>query len=310
MKQLFFILFSIFWSNSFAFGDQKMTPQEYINSYKDEAIKEMKRTGVPASITLAQGMLESSYGNSHLAVKANNHFGIKCHSDWTGPKVYKDDDSKNECFRKYKHVLDSYKDHSDFLKNRSRYAFLFELKPTDYKGWAKGLKKAGYATNPKYPSLLIDLIERYDLHLFDSEAKSKESKEKQNRSNNNSNNDELSVEIQSRILVSANYVKYIVVKKGDTFESIEQETGVRKKRLLRYNERKNASILEGEKLYLQPKKKSAKTKYYTVQKGETLYGISQEFAVSMKSIIKRNRLYGKDLQIGQQLKLRGRKIKL
>lgn len=143
---------------AFSQSSDRMTRAEYFEAYKDMAIDEMHRSGVPASITLAQGALESGDGNSSLAKRANNHFGIKCHEDWNGKKVYQDDDSKNECFRKYPSVEDSYRDHSDYLKAKSRYDFLFELNITDYKGWAKGLKKAGYATSPSYAESLIRII--------------------------------------------------------------------------------------------------------------------------------------------------------
>lgn len=139
----------------------------YIDTYKDLAVKEMKRSGVPASITLAQGMLESDYGRSTLARMGNNHFGIKCHDGWTGQTIRQHDDRRNECFRKYRKVEDSYYDHSEFLRTRSRYSFLFDLNQTDYKGWARGLKKAGYATNPDYANLLIKKIEENDLYNFD-----------------------------------------------------------------------------------------------------------------------------------------------
>lgn len=137
---------------------------------QEDAIKDMVKTGVPACITLAQGILESESGNSKLAQEANNHFGIKCHKEWEGKTFHQDDDARDECFRKYSTVLESYDDHSDFLKTRSRYAFLFELDVTDYKGWAHGLKKAGYATNPNYAHKLIDLIERYNLEAINNEA--------------------------------------------------------------------------------------------------------------------------------------------
>src|SRR5690606_39129704 len=143
-----------------------LNTEEYIRIYSSLAVEEMERSGVPASITLAQGILESGNGNSRLAREGNNHFGIKCGSGWNGRKTYKDDDHRNECFRAYPSVKASFRDHSEFLK-RPRYAFLFDLKPTDYKGWAHGLKKAGYATNPRYPQLLINLIERYELYYFD-----------------------------------------------------------------------------------------------------------------------------------------------
>ena len=143
------------------------TSVDYINKYKDLAVSEMKRTGIPASITLAQGMIESDFGRSRLAREANNHFGIKCHNDWTGPTIRHNDDRRNECFRKYRKPEESYYDHSDFLKSGSRYSALFYLDPADYKGWARGLKKAGYATNPDYANMLIRKIEEYNLYDFD-----------------------------------------------------------------------------------------------------------------------------------------------
>jgi hypothetical protein len=148
----------------FVIGQNKSnSTQDYINTYTKIAIEQEKQYGIPACITLAQGILESGSGRSRLATEANNHFGIKCHNDWKGKKIYKDDDKKNECFRVYDNAEQSYIDHSLFLVGKKRYAELFQLKITDYKGWAKGLKKAGYATNPKYPQLLIDIIELYDL---------------------------------------------------------------------------------------------------------------------------------------------------
>ena len=166
---LFLLLFS------FQLSAQNMTRNEYIDKYKDEAIYQMKKYKIPASITLAQGILESGDGNSELAKKSNNHFGIKCHSDWKGERVYHDDDKKDECFRKYNTVRDSYDDHSEFLL-RPRYAALFEYVLTDYKSWAKGLKKAGYATNPNYAKLLIKIIEENELHKLDNEIKSESDK--------------------------------------------------------------------------------------------------------------------------------------
>jgi len=158
---LFFIFLSVVCANA-----QSKT-ENYISKYSSAAVDEMERYGIPASITLAQGILESGNGESRLAVEGKNHFGIKCHSNWNGETIIEDDDEKGECFRKYDKVADSYRDHSLFLTERGRYSFLFEYKRTDYKKWAKGLKKAGYATNPKYPSLLIDLIERYELYTYD-----------------------------------------------------------------------------------------------------------------------------------------------
>lgn len=161
----FIVAFSLLASGSL-FAQRADLVIAYISSYKDLAISEMQRTGVPASITLAQGIFESTAGTSELVMASNNHFGIKCKDTWTGESVKHDDDLKQECFRKYPTALDSYKDHSDFLKTRSHYAFLFKIDPSDYKGWAYGLKKAGYATNPKYPMALIKLIEDYNLNEY------------------------------------------------------------------------------------------------------------------------------------------------
>ena len=158
---LFFIFLSVVCANA-----QSIT-ERYISKYSSVAVDEMERYGVPASITLAQGILESGNGESRLATEGNNHFGIKCHINWSGKTIIEDDDEKGECFRKYSKVADSYRDHSLFLTERGRYSFLFEYKKSDYKKWAKGLKKAGYATNPNYPTLLIDLIERYELYTYD-----------------------------------------------------------------------------------------------------------------------------------------------
>ncbi len=166
-------LLIVFLFSSFLAVAQNKT-EAYIEKYSQIAVDEMNMYNIPASITLAQGILESGNGESRLAVDGKNHFGIKCHSNWNGKTIIEDDDEKGECFRKYNRVSDSYRDHSLFLNERGRYAFLFEYQKTDYKKWAKGLKKAGYATNPKYPTLLVDLIEKYDLSRFDEGTKSKQ----------------------------------------------------------------------------------------------------------------------------------------
>lgn len=174
VKVLLFLMLSPF----FVIGQSKSnSTQDYINTYTKIAIEQEKQYGIPACITLAQGILESGSGRSRLATEANNHFGIKCHNDWKGKKIYKDDDKKNECFRVYDNAEQSYIDHSLFLVGKKRYAELFQLKITDYKGWAKGLKKAGYATNPKYPQLLIDIIELYDLANITQTYQEEESQE-------------------------------------------------------------------------------------------------------------------------------------
>lgn len=308
-----YILFALLLLNGVLTASEKMTPEAYIEKFSGDAIKEMKRSGVPASIKLAQGMLESSFGNSELAKKANNHFGIKCHNDWQGKKTYKDDDAKNECFRVYKHVLDSYKDHSDFLTGKQRYAFLFDLSPTDYKGWAKGLKQAGYATNPKYPELLINLIDRYHLHQFDVLDRPVEHKKNQITKTQKGVEglEEIVVTHNHSILLSDNYVKYFLVATENSWEQISAQHGVGVKRLLKYNERKvDAPPVKGEKIYLQPKRRWAQEKYHEVKSGETLYSIAQHYGIKMKSICKRNRIsVDESLKIGKTLKLKGRRVK-
>lgn len=266
------------------FGNPGYAQQkEYIEKYKDVAIREMKAYGIPASITLAQGILESASGTSYLATKANNHFGIKCHRDWKGKKVYRDDDEKNECFRHYDNAEQSFVDHSKFLKNRSRYAFLFEEDITDYKAWAKGLKKAGYATNPKYPQLLIRIIEDYNLSQYDNMEPAKEP---------------VVPTFGSHIvLTSENDVEYVEILAGDSFESIAKETETSIKRLLKYNELNyDAQLKEGQRIYLQPKRKRAKQLTYVLQEGDSMYEVSQKFAIKLKYIYKRNKL-----SVGQQL---------
>lgn len=299
-----------------SFSGKRFTPQDYIEKYKEDAITEMERSGVPASITLAQGMLESGYGNSELAKKANNHFGIKCHSDWTGATFRMDDDKKNECFRKYKSVWFSYRDHSNFLKGKKRYAFLFDLKITDYKGWCRGLRKAGYATNKKYAKLLIDLIERHDLNQYvkggkkHKKSKKIEDKKKDVKETTEDHNFEVNYST-SKIKISDNWIKYLVIQKGDTYYSLSKKSGIPLNRILKYNECTIDTVLSiGERIYLQPKRRKAKTKKYIFKEGDSLYTISQRYGIKMKSIYKRNR-WTPDYQpsVGEEILLRGRRKK-
>ena len=270
--------------------------------FKEDAIREMLMYGVPASITLAQGMLESANGNSPLAIYANNHFGIKCHKGWEGLTFIQDDDASNECFRKYNKVLDSYTDHSEFLLGRSRYAFLFELNKTDYKSWAVGLKKAGYATNPKYPELLITLIERHKLYELDKAKEMPSLKPEP---------DELTVKplIKGRQVLFHNRVKYLIVKEGDTYFGIANNLDMMLWQLFKYNDlNRNDKLKPGQVLYLQPKKNKAKRGYdfHVVKTGETMYSISQKYAVKIKKLYRRNRMEeGSQPQPGQQVWLRG-----
>lgn len=296
------------------FAGEGCTPKEYLDKYKNDAIEEMNISGVPASITLAQGMLESGYGNSPLAKKANNHFGIKCHNDWTGQTFKVDDDKKDECFRKYKSVKDSFRDHSRFLKGKKRYASLFDLKMTDYKGWAKGLSKAGYATNKRYAKLLIDIVERYDLNKYVINDEIVKNKHRKSKGKNSLRETKASDVVKFKksvfkIELSDNWVKYVNVKEGCTFYKISKETGVSIKRLCKYNEcSKNVVLYLGDRVYLQPKRKKSKTKTYVFREGDDLYRISQKFGIKLKSIYKRNDLdsYSKPVS-GDIIYLRGKK---
>lgn len=316
----------------------------YIERYSALAVEEMYRSGVPASITLAQGLLESRYGLSELAVEANNHFGIKCHN-WAGAKMFYDDDKKNECFRRYASAEESFRDHSDFLRYRDRYKFLFDLDPTDYKGWAHGLRKAGYATDPSYPQKLIKLIEDYDLHRFDSLKKSpkevadnkdgKLSKEerralkKERKMARKEARKELpespnSIEQpkpvhkdyketfrfnMSRQMYSLNGVPFVYAAEGETLAGIAETYGLFLKEILRYNDLDDVSVLQpGQIVYLQPKKKHAAhglDKYIAENDGEVLWEIAQRFAVKLESLCKLNHISEEYvLREGEVLKLR------
>jgi LysM repeat protein len=318
MNKLYSLTIAIFLFKIIA--AQKITTQEYIDKYKTIAIAEMHRTGIPASITLAQGLLESASGNSMLAQKAKNHFGIKCHSSWKGPKIFKDDDKKHECFRKYKSAEASYIDHSNFLRKYQRYSFLFELNPTDYKAWARGLKKAGYATNPKYPQRLIHLIETHKLYIFDTQNLSEKEIIAETKASKQLKKNEPDLVIKTRPAPVEDYsfqigykintnngVKYIIAKKGDNLKKLTKKLEKAPWELRRYNELpKNAKLKQGQIIYLQPKRRKAnkKYKYHIVKPGETLYSISQKYAIKTKSLIKLNKLNSQNIKPGQKLKLR------
>lgn len=274
-------------------GDpDRTTRSAYIAQWKDEAIKQMREHGIPASITLAQAILESGDGNSRLARKGNNHFGIKCH-EWDGKKIYADDDRRHECFRKYKTAHASFEDHSEFLQ-KSRYAFLFDYKVTDYKAWAKGLKKAGYATNPRYPDLLIRIIEENNLVKYDRQALSKNYHPKtppQHKPKSRSDNDEVIVITLSRgkeIFVSDNNIEYIVTKGATNPGRVANQMDMGRWQIRKYNDlEKGSEIEKGTRIYIQPKRnKSREHETHTVATGETLYTISQMYGVKMKKICK------------------------
>ena len=271
------------------------TPQErYVKKYADMAVKEMVRSGVPASITLAQGMLESGSGMSKLATQGNNHFGIKCHKGWEGKSMRVDDDAPNECFRVYSSVADSYKDHSDFLRYRDRYKFLFDLERTDYKGWAYGLKKAGYATDPGYPAKLIKYIEEYKLYKYDVLSKVEEKElplsplvieaPKMAR-------EEFHFPL-TRELFSKNGVPFVYSLEGETYRSIAKYYHLFHQEILRFNDlRKDEELLPGTVVYLSFKENHTQPgldKYIIEQDGEDFHAICQRFAVKEKAILKLN----------------------
>ena len=271
--------------------------QQYFDSYKEMAIEQMRRYHIPASITLAQGVLESGAGRSELAIKGNNHFGIKCNG-WTGRKTYHDDDENNECFRAYGSVAESYEDHSKFLVSSSRYSSLFKLKQTDYKGWAYGLKSCGYATNPRYAIQLIDIIQLYQLYEYD-EGK---------RGGSQYQSTGGSVFTHRVYAFNKNY--YVIAKAGDTYRSIGEEMGVSYKKLAKYNENdRDARLEEGEFVWLQKKRRNAPKEYkhrpHVVQPGESMYTISQRYGIRLKRLYKMNALSPYyQIQVGDRLRIR------
>ena len=302
------------------YGQQRMTRQEYIDKYKDAAIQYMKTHGIPASITLAQGCLESADGNSDLAVKANNHFGIKCHNDWKGPTYYKKgDDPGKSCYRKYRNASESFKDHSDFLRYGQRYAFLFDLEITDYKGWSHGLKKAGYATDPKYAQKLIKIIEDYRLYSFDRELSAK-AEENRNILPPSPNEIMKVMELnpartsllykysRNRTIYQRNGVPYILAGDMDTYESLAEEYNLFTKELLRYNDLKNpVDLVPGTVVYLQRKKAKAQKhmEIHIAVDGDTYYDIAQKYGVRMKKLFKYNDYRDGDiLHTGDEIFLR------
>jgi len=276
--------------------------RQYIERYRDIAIEQMLKWKVPASITLAQGLLESAAGQSTLATEGNNHFGIKCHG-WTGRKVYRDDDRQNECFRAYGSAYESFEDHSKFLATGQRYRKLFSLKITDYKGWARGLKAAGYATNPRYAQSLIDIIENNNLSQYDK-AKSYDKFIVQHSHDGNVNGQPL----HPIYIFNKNY--YLYARQGDTFRTIADEIGISYRKLARYNERDKRDRLEpGEIVWLKKKRTKAPKEYkgvpHMVVAGESMYSIAQKYGIRLKSLYKLNRLTPDyTIQVGDMLRLR------
>lgn len=251
--------------------------EDYIKTYREIAVDEMKHYHIPASITLAQGLLESGAGKSDLARRSNNHFGIKCGGSWKGRSVRANDDAPNECFRAYKSPKDSYRDHSKFLSSGARYAFLFRLKITDYKGWAHGLKKAGYATDPRYAYRLINIIELYDLDEYDKKGGLKWMERHPN----------------PHQTYLANGLVYVIARRGDTFKSLGDELDISKKKLRKYNELPKDYVFKGgEIIYLKEKQKRAAKDYivHVVRQGDSMYSISQQYGIRLKNLYKMNKM--------------------
>ncbi len=321
---------STMWSAS---AQTRQTRQEYIDRYKHIAVAHMERYGIPASITMAQGILESNSGNSTLSTKSNNHFGIKCKSTWTGGKVYHDDDAKDECFRAYESVELSYRDHADFLDSSPRYESLFDLSSSDYKGWAKGLKKAGYATAPDYAERLIKIIEDSDLHILDQKNGVQKYADLHGGSPHTTTQEDWFADAQSDVVTTQsqgvnpnnyattinghagynvhrnNSVYYIVAKSGDTYTSIAEFFDVTERRLRSYNDiSRKEPITVGNIVYIGRKESKWRNKSqstHTVKAGETLHSISQDYGITVKSLSRMNKLEVKHtLRTGQTIKLK------
>jgi LysM repeat protein len=303
--------------SAYAQHNQKSPQEIYIEQFATLAVEEMYRSGVPASITLAQGLLESRYGLSELAVKGNNHFGIKCHNNWNGKKIYYDDDAKGECFRKYPSPEQSYRDHSDFLRYRDRYKFLFDYNTTDYKSWANGLKKAGYATDPSYASKLIRIIEDYRLYEYDDKpasfAKSDRKSKKESKrvtvkvpdvlppSPTEIEQAEALTEAQrqdfhfsiSREVYKRNGVPFVKAMEGESYASIASANNLFLREILKYNDlAAEAQIAPGTEVYLRPKKGQAVKGLdkHVVEEGETMRSIAQRYGVRLKNLYKINEM--------------------
>jgi LysM repeat protein len=316
MKKLtIFIVFLLCGSLSFAQSTEVI--QKYIDTYKDIAIEEMNRTGVPAAITLAQGIHETSAGQSDLVRKSNNHFGIKCKAEWSGPSVSHDDDARGECFRKYDDPIDSYKDHSDFLRTRPHYAFLFNLDPTDYEAWAYGLKKAGYATNPRYPQILIKLIKDYNLEDYTLIALNRKTDNNNvvlvnnstGKEGNNQSMQAVSIESIPPIqypsgLFKINETKVIFIPKGTSYLKVAEENDISLARLFEFNDlHSSLDIAQVDQLlFLQRKRKKGANEYHIVMQGETLHDVAQNEGIRLESLLEYNFLkYGMQPKVGEKL---------
>ncbi len=291
---------------------QRMTRQEYIRKYQLLAISEMNRSGIPASIKMAQACLESSDGNSEMSRKSNNHFGIKCKSNWTGARSYHDDDEKSECFRKYKNVEDSYVDHTNFLMSNPRYNTLFQLESTNFAGWARGLKKAGYATDPRYAEKVIEIIELNQLWRLDHKMTREEMAQVEKMRLGDNFNKGLIINLySSREVILHNGLRSAITRKGDNFELLAQEFGIKEWELRKFNDYPEGyNPQAGEILYLQNKKPRAQGLFelHRVAEGESMHYISQYYGIRLRALYRINRLrYGDVVPVGTILNLQKKK---
>ncbi|TNF43101.1 MAG: LysM peptidoglycan-binding domain-containing protein [Bacteroidetes bacterium] len=304
-----YFLYALIYTFSFSAAFAQMTRKEYIEKYQVLAIEEMNRSGIPASIKMAQACLESSNGNSELSRKSNNHFGIKCKSTWTGKTVKHDDDEKNECFRKYNSVEESYIDHTNFLVGSPRYSSLFQLRPDDYIGWANGLKNAGYATAPDYAQRLIKIIEENQLYRLDYRVSNDQMIVATPPVNSKNISASLSINpYQSRQVTLRNQLKSVVAKTGDTYEIIAQEKGIKAWELYKFNDQPPGYLPQNnEVVYIQAKHRKARkgVSNHKVEPGETMHYISQLYGIKLKRLYKQNRMrFGEQPRTEQVIYLR------
>ena len=283
--------------------------QDYIEKYTSLTVKEMKKSGIPASIIMAQALLESDNGESELALTANNHFGIKCHQTWTGNRFYYDDDQLDDCFRAYRNVFESYRDHSLFLMNRARYHFLFDLDPNDYRAWAKGLKMAGYATNPRYADMLIKIIDENELYRLDRRIPGFASRNSTVEAEEYT--PEFPATIPSQVIHTRNRIKYVLAGQDDTVEELTREYRKLKWEIRKYNEiPRRGQFTPGQVVYLQPKRNKAARAYdfHYAKSGESWYAISQHYGVKLKKLYKMNLITpGTPIINGQMIFLRSKR---
>lgn len=306
-----FLLILVFFTTATVTQAQRISVEEYIEKFKDIAMNEMKRSGVPASITLAQGILESESGNSELVQKSNNHFGIKCKSNWSGESVTHDDDENGECFRAYNDAAESYRDHSDFLKVNKRYSSLFALDQEDYEGWAKGLKKAGYATNPRYPDLLVKYIEQYNLQQYSLAVLDKAGAPDIAETVDKADDvivgqvDKQDTQLRkteeqpaiSETVSNINRTKCVFVKKGTSLLLVAKQHKISLNKLMEFNDLAEEGILGRDQvIYLQKKQKTGESEFYSVLPGESIHDVSQKNGVQLKYLLSYN-----DLKAGDKL---------